>query len=202
MTKPVIAIDVDDVLADNAAGFVAFSNERWGTNLKSEDYDEDWMTMWGISLEEAVKRRDVLFASDTQRQYGHNQDALHVLRNLAKRYDLRIVTSRHIATRDDTRAWIHERYPGVFSDETIHFAGLWDNPDHTSLIKTKAGMVASLGADYLIDDQLKHCIGVADSGRTALLFGDYRWNQTDGKLPDNIIRVKDWASVERYFDEF
>lgn len=198
--KPLIAIDVDDVLADNAGGFVAFSNERWGTNLKPEDYDEDWMTMWGIDLEEAVKRRDVLFASGTQRKYDHNHDALHVLRRLAVRFNLSIVTSRHAATRDDTRAWIHERYPNIFTDETIHFAGLWDDPDHTSIHKTKADVIESLGAEYLIDDQLKHCLAVASSGRKAVLFGNYSWNQAS-ELPRNVTRASDWAAVETYFNE-
>lgn len=198
--KPIIAIDVDDVLADNAAGFVAFSNERWGTNLRPEDYDEDWMSMWGINLEEAVKRRDELFASGTQRKYDHNNDALHVLGRLAERYDLCIVTSRHATTKDDTRAWIHERYLGVFTDETIHFAGLWDDPDHTSVHKTKADIIVSLGADYIIDDQLKHCTAVASRGRKAVLFGNYTWNQAT-ELPDNVTRAKDWVAVERYFNE-
>ena len=33
-----IAIDIDDVLAENAIGFVAFSNERWVTLLRVDDY--------------------------------------------------------------------------------------------------------------------------------------------------------------------
>ena len=40
-----IAVDVDDVLAENAAGVVAFSNQRWGRNLTVDDYDEHWAKM-------------------------------------------------------------------------------------------------------------------------------------------------------------
>ena len=48
-----IAIDIDDVLAENAIGFVAFSNERWGTRLSVDDYSEHWSEMWRVDSEEA-----------------------------------------------------------------------------------------------------------------------------------------------------
>ena len=51
-----IAIDVDDVLAENAAGFVAFSNQRWGTTLQVDDYDEHWAKIWNVDNEEVERR--------------------------------------------------------------------------------------------------------------------------------------------------
>jgi len=109
------------------------------------------------------------------------------------------VTARRSHTRDDTFAWIHQHYEGLFSDETIHYAGIWDNGMSLSgLAVTKADIITRLGADYLIDDQFKHCEGVALTGRTALLFGNYKWNQA-GVLPSGVARVSDWAEIEKYF---
>ena len=41
MRRLKIAIDIDDVLADNAEKFTAFSNQRFNTRLTTDDYDED-----------------------------------------------------------------------------------------------------------------------------------------------------------------
>lgn len=54
--KQVLAIDIDDVLAANAAGFVRFSNERWGTNLAVDDYDEHWAKVWEVDEVETARR--------------------------------------------------------------------------------------------------------------------------------------------------
>lgn len=51
--KRTIGIDVDDVLSQSAVGFVAYSNQRWLTNLTPDDYDEHWAEMWKIELAEA-----------------------------------------------------------------------------------------------------------------------------------------------------
>jgi 5'(3')-deoxyribonucleotidase len=200
MKKATIAIDIDDVLADNAAGFVAFSNEKWGTDLRPEDYDEHWAKVWQVDNEEVERRATALHESGVLNTYRHNDSAMPVLKRLSVNYNLIIVTSRRLQVRADTQAWIHKHYPGIFTDETIHFAGIWDSIDDQSIHRTKADVVEALGADYLIDDQLKHCQAVAATGRKAILFGDYTWNQAD-ELPDGIIRLKDWAAVEEYFTD-
>lgn len=53
MKRLTIAVDIDDVLADNAAGFVTFSNERWGTNLTPDDYGEHWVKVWQVDNDAA-----------------------------------------------------------------------------------------------------------------------------------------------------
>ncbi|MDB5163342.1 MAG: hypothetical protein JWO54_598 [Candidatus Saccharibacteria bacterium] len=194
-----IAIDIDDVLADNATGFVNFSNKTWGTTLQPEDYHEHWMELWNVDLVEAERRAIILTNASIFKNYTHDEAALPVLKRLSADYDLCIVTSRREHTRDDTLAWIHQHYEGLFNDETIHYAGIWDKGITLSgLSLTKADVIAQLDADYLIDDQLKHCEGVAQTGRKALLFGNYKWNQVD-ELPSGVTRVNDWAAVEEHF---
>lgn len=198
MTRKTIAIDIDDVLADNAAGFVAFSNERWGTTLRPEDYDEHWAMLWQVDHEEVERRATAFHESGILKTYRYIDTALSVLKRLSIDYDLIIVTSRRLQVREDTIAWLHKHYPGIFTDGAIHFAGIWDTIDDRSIHRTKADVVESLNADYLIDDQLKHCQAVAHAGKKALLFGDYTWNQLD-LLPTGMTRTPDWAAVERYF---
>jgi hypothetical protein len=62
-------------------------------------------------------------------------------------------------------------------------------------------VLKDVGAAYLIDDQLKHCLAAHDMGVQALLFGNYAWNQASD-LPDGIVRCAGWADVADYFDDF
>lgn len=195
MRKLKVAIDIDDVLAENAAGFVAFSNQRWGTTLTVDDYDEHWSKMWSIDSEESARRAVEFHDSPAIRGYGHIGGAYEVLQELSEQHHLVIATSRRLQMKTDTLAWIDEHFPGIFTSSTVHFAGIWDEggSDH-SIVMTKADLITQIGADILIDDQLKHCIAVAETGRNALLFGDYTWNQQP-ILPSGVVRCLGWDDV-------
>lgn len=199
MRRLTIAIDCDDVLAENAAGFVAFSNERWGTSLTVENYDEHWAKMWGVDNHEVERRAQEFSESRAMRGYGHIGGALESLQRLASQHHLIIATSRRLQMRSDTLAWINEHFPDIFSSSAVYFAGIWDEVRPDSHAMTKAEMVGQINADVLIDDQLKHCLAVAESGRHALLFGDYSWNQHDG-LPDRVSRCINWLEVEKQIE--
>jgi Holliday junction DNA helicase RuvA len=54
--KPIIAIDIDDVLAENARGFVEWSNKRFGTSLTTDD----GQFLYGFSQIEDLKFFELL----------------------------------------------------------------------------------------------------------------------------------------------
>jgi len=193
--KPIVAIDIDDVLADNAGGLVAWSNARWGMNLTMDDYDEHWGRMWRTDDPEVVERRALEYHdSGAFGQYAHFAEALPVLKRLAKRYRLVIVTSRRSILKPETQGWLDRHFAGVFRE--VHFAGIYDNKAQGRHAATKTALCRKIGAAYLIDDQPKHCVDAAKAGITALLFGDYAWNRSE-KLPEGVVRVRDWVSVEK-----
>jgi len=197
-TKPIIAIDIDDVLADHAKQFVEFSNARWGTHLSVEDYDEHWADMWQIDNAETEARATEFHNSNLISNYNHANEAIPVLTALSRQYTLIVITSRRLQIEKETRAWIASYYPGLFSE--IHFAGIWEKIDDGAHLRTKADVCQALGVEYLIDDQLKHCFAAAKSGISSLLFGNYTWNQTD-ELPESVTRVNDWGEIQRYFNK-
>ncbi len=201
MSRPIIAVDIDDVLAENAVAFVNFSNERWGTNLRVNDYEEHWAKVWQLEhdMSEVFRRRDEFIDSERYRTYSPIKSGYETLLVLSKKFDLRVVSSRLSVMRDGTLEWLNIHYPGIFQDETIHFAGIWDRLTDASVHTTKANALSSIGASYLIDDQLKHCFAAADMNIETVLFGDYGWNQVD-TLPHNVTRCIDWSSVGEYFD--
>lgn len=199
MAKKIIAVDLDDVLADSASAFVAYSNKKWGTNLGVDDYSEHWARMWGIDIAEALKRRDHIYENEVQIHLDSIGEAKSVLTRLAQKYRLIIVTARPVVLQKGTVEWIEKHYEGLFED--IHFAGIWDDKhslDHADTL-TKAEIIGELGADYLVDDHPKHCFAVAKAGIPTVLFGDYSWNR-GLELPDGVVRAKNWKEVEEFFD--
>ena len=44
--RKVIAVDIDDVLADSARMFIELSNQHWGTELTVDEYDEAGPRLW------------------------------------------------------------------------------------------------------------------------------------------------------------
>jgi 5'(3')-deoxyribonucleotidase len=198
MKKQVIAVDVDDVLASSAQGWVDFSNKKWGTNLTVDDYNEDWAKMWGVDREEEKIRAKAVYDAVIIKDFKHHDAALPVLTKLSKKYELVIATSHIQAMHKETLEWLDKHYKGIFSG--FHGSGLFDVLTDTSHKGTKADLVKRIGADYLIDDQSKHCLAVADLGIETILFGDYGWNRDIGPLPPRVTRCFDWAAVEEYFD--
>lgn len=200
MKRKTIAVDLDDVLADSAAKFVAFSNKQWGTSLEVDDYSEHWAEMWGIDLEEALERREHIYKEAVQINLEAFSGVKEILTELGERFDLIIVTSRPLVLQKGTIQWLEQYYGGLFKD--IHFAGIWDGKHDVDVanLMTKASLIKELGADYFIDDHPKHCFAVAAEGIPAVLFGDYSWNR-DLELPSGVTRAKDWKAVEEYFNE-
>lgn len=199
MARPTIAIDIDDVLSLNAAGLSSFSNKRWGLSTTPDAYTEAWAEFWGVPLERAVEMANEFHASGAVYYYDHIKKSLPVLRKLKTKYSLIVVTSRRKSIKDHTDKWLSERFPGIF--DAIHYAGIWDVNEITEykLKQTKAELCRELGASYLIDDQAKHCVAAQEAGIQALLFGDYTWNRCE-EIPENVVRVKSWQEVQRYFD--
>lgn len=192
-----IAVDIDDVLAISVQGWVDYSNQKWGTHLTVDDYDEDWAKMWKIDHDQARQRALHLYDIGLVGTFDKFKDAEAVLRWLAKYYTLVITTSRVRHVQDVTLEWIDRHFKGIFKE--IHFAGFYDDFKRNAVKQTKAELLKSIGAEYIIDDHPKHCMAAAEAGVKALLFGDYLWSRHLTDLPDNVIRVRDWHEIKEYF---
>lgn len=198
MTRKTIAVDIDDVLAISAENFINYSNQKWGTRLTIDDFHEDWAQMWKIDAASELKRAQRVLEDKVFNSHKHFTDALPVLKKLAKDYKLVIATSRTKTIANDTLEWLDKYFPDLFDE--IHHAGIWDDLStrHSAHLETKAELVRQIGADYLIDDQPKHCIAAGEAGIKCVLFGDYPWNRHI-KPSKNIARAHNWEEVERYF---
>lgn len=195
MARPIIAIDIDEVLAEYATEFVKFSNERWGTHLTVEDYSENWSQVWQITHNETMERSKHIYKPD-EGVYGRLAPVIgadEALRKLREEFDIVLVTSRPLLVEQETRAWLEQHYSSLVTD--IYFAGMYDG-DVTdySFLRTKSSVYSQIKPKFVIDDQPKHCLAAADLGIHAILFGNYPWNQdvNDSSL---ITRCHDWNEV-------
>lgn len=193
MSRSTIAIDMDDVIVDHYEEVVKFHNERYGTAHTLTDYTTDhWSQVWGTNHEE-TERRAREFASIGVHGRKIKPGAIPAIRTLHGSYDLVIVTVRRKVNVKPTTEWLAKYFPDIFKE--VHFLPIWEEDTK----QTKADICRELGADYLIDDSLKHCTIAAESGLPVLLFGNYPWNQSK-KLPANMQRVRGWKAVLEYFN--
>jgi hypothetical protein len=76
--KPLIAVDLDDVLANEREGIRVFANRVYGYRHTSEDYNVEgdysryWERVWGVSHEEGDRRYAAYCESGAQAGFFAN----------------------------------------------------------------------------------------------------------------------------------
>lgn len=198
MKKPVIVVDIDDVLSDENNAVLEYINQAYGLRLTPADYDIEaeywgyWEKVWGVDRVDGERWFSSYIASGVKAKHVVLPGAIETISELRKNYKLMIITSRDDAQVELTHVWLDKYFPGVFSD--IAFVHLWSGDMKAS----KAEIAIKFGASYLIDDNAEHCQLSATAGITALLFGNYGWNRS-AVLYDGMLRVRDWADVREFF---
>lgn len=195
MAKPIIAVDIDDVLADSMTAVMLTVNKQLGVNLQPHhyavpgDYWHYYESVWAAN-ELSVSFDDLDEAALKNAHLPH-RGASRALSKLAKENSLIVITSRNEDWRELTEQWLDRYFPGLIDD--IVFAG---NREHT-VKRTKGEVCAELGAKWLIDDNPEHCEDAAKHGVRPILFGVYGWQHT---VPSDVVHCKDWKAVQEYFD--
>ncbi|QQG51243.1 MAG: hypothetical protein HZB75_01935 [Candidatus Saccharibacteria bacterium] len=190
MTKLIIAIDCDDVIVGSAPYILQHYNTTYGTNLDISDFYSEDLTLWGTtSRAEAIKRVDDYLMTDEYQQLPPFREAIDVARELAKHYELHVVTGRADFLAPATEAMLEQYFPDIFT--SVEYTNFF-----TETPRSKATVCQDIGASILIDDHLHHAKVVAECGVRVLLFGNYSWNQAD-TLPANIERVESWTDIKK-----
>jgi uncharacterized HAD superfamily protein len=193
MTKPILAIDIDDVLMPHYDELAAFLSREFKVKITSLDISQrkslDMIeASSGLGREEILKRIDAYLLTDDF-YLDPYPGAFEALTKLVKHYRLVSITARPMPMTTMTQAWIRKHFPSLF--EEIKFVGPMGWGQGSS---DKADALGELKVTVLVDDHLRHCGVAAKLGIRTLLFGDYAWNQLE-KLPDGIERVHNWDEV-------
>lgn len=199
MSKPIIAIDIDDVLADSTEALRLVVNKRLGVNLSKEDYQtpgdywNHYNDVWKRhGLEGRISLDDIEpMMVVNQAHVSPHDGALQALIKLSTRHTLIIVTSRPPSWRAATERWLDEHFPDIF--EKVLFTRESKDSEHVS----KGQICAENNVSWLIDDNVDHAQSAADEEVGVILFGDYGWHH---KVPPHFHRCKDWKQVLEYFD--
>lgn len=199
MSRPVIAVDVDDVLAIENDAVRQFANEHYGHNHTPEDYlvPGEYWSYWemvqGVDREEGSRRYGEYVASGQKGRLEVMPGAIEVIDQLKKSCNLVIVTAREAHLTDVTKGWLNKHFPKTFRQ--VEFVALWSGDVKAS----KAEICQHLKADYLVDDSPIHARAAQEVGIQAVLFGEYGWAK-GVDLPDDVVRCKNWLEVGEYFE--
>jgi 5'(3')-deoxyribonucleotidase len=197
--KRTIAIDIDDVLADSTEALRLVVNEKYGADLKPEHYLEPgeyhkyYDGVWERNGIADIVSKDELnsqMVADQSHVRPH-ADVLSVLKELAGKYELVVITARNPTWEKATHVWLQLHFPDVF--KKVIFVGQHED----ATLQTKGDLCTEVGAHWLIDDNVTHCQSALDNGVEAILFGEYGWHQG---IPDRITPCKDWQAVLEYFN--
>jgi 5'(3')-deoxyribonucleotidase len=198
-SKPIIAIDIDDVIGAENEAVRNFINSHYGEKHTAEDYLTEgkywsyWEDIWQVGKDEGRKRLEAFLNSPIKDNLKLVKGSRNSINTLKKRYELVIVTSRYGLQLKTTRPWLEKHFPKTFGQ--VAFVATWSKDKKVS----KAVVCKQIGASYLIDDNAEHCNLAAEEGIQALLFGDYGWNRQVEVHP-TVRRVKNWEEVLEYFD--
>lgn len=192
MKKPIIAVDIDDVLTPHFQDLITWYNNEYDTHLTLINQHRMDPRPWGTeSVPTAVKRVHRFFETTEFKNALPFQEAIKVLRRLSSTYDLVAITSRDEIIEKVTREWLDKHFTALFT--AAHFTARYNLEGKS---RSKIDVCLSIGAEFLIDDAMDVALEAAGKGIKVLLFGDYPWNQSE-QLPQNVSRVSGWNEVER-----
>lgn len=169
LKRPVVAVDVDEVLGQFVCQLCAFHNAVYRTNLTPEDFTSyNFHDAWGGTREQADEKVSLFFKS---RYFLDGipviEGASEILRKWCDRLELHIVTSRQNVLEEHTRDWITKHFPGIFTK--LHFGNhhskhgkMWSKPELCDAIK----------AVMIIDDNTLYATQCAEAGIKTCLFGE------------------------------
>ena len=173
--KQRIAIDMDEVLADTLAQFLAEYNREFGENITKVDLSERKLAEI-IPADRRARLRHYALSPGFFRNIPLMPDSREVFAELRERYEVFIATAamEFPSSFNEKFAWIKTHFPD-FPDSHIVFCG------DKSVI----------AADFLIDDSPRHFDRFAGQG---FLFTAPH-NRAETRYP----RLRDWADVRRQF---
>jgi 5'(3')-deoxyribonucleotidase len=198
--KQLLAIDIDDVLADSTDALRLFVNQKCGVDLTEQQYKIEaqywgyYEKVWeqhGLNTENLLREFHTGMVKD-QSDIREIPGSVDGVSSLSESYRLLPITSRPEDMRGETLEWLNEKFDSVFISEPV-FLGFGP-----TAYKTKGQVCHEIGAFYLIDDNVEHCKTAIAYNIGTILFGNYGWHQ---EIPDGLIRCRTWNNVTEYFSD-
>ena len=215
--RPVVAIDVDEVLGAFVEALCAFTSSREGAEAlvaasacagsaeagssatvstrvsftPSDFMSYDFATVWRCSLANASVVVAAFLRSPFFLELRPLAGAREVLLRHVGRLRFVVVTSRSIDIAKETRAWLDRHFEGCFD------GALFGNAYGRFAKRNKSELCRQVGAVALVEDNAAYAFEAATAVKKVYLFGHYAWNTTGATpLPPNVKRVADWETLD------
>ena len=188
-SKKVIAVDIDEVLADFISYFVYFHNLMYKTSTDREDVKKYYLhEVFQTDREEMTIRYLEFKALHLIERLKPVKGSLSGIKELIKKgFEPHLVTARPQVIETETRRWLDIHFKGI--NLPVHFTHTTNGGPQ----KKKSAICREIGAKILIDDHIDNALDCAQNGITVYLL-DAPWNER-GSLPPYIIRVKSWKEI-------
>jgi uncharacterized HAD superfamily protein len=187
-----IAFDLDDILASFQLGWIAYNNTHYGTALTYEGITEyNYGVLMNLPMPEVFRRIDEFWHSDSFLEIMPTPGSLNLISSLQGTHKLFVLTSRSLDIKDKTENWIHQYFPGCFS-EILMTGHITKNGLNASV--SKADLCKKHGIALLVDDAPAYVENVAKEGIKAALI-EKPWNRSYTFEHENIIRLKTLPEV-------
>jgi uncharacterized HAD superfamily protein len=173
--KPILGVDIDNVLADSDVRLRAMIREMCGIDLREVQMTRYEYEAYGVTWEQLGEVFRV-FNADTCRTLKVVPGAKAAMLRLARRYEIALVTSRDPESKAGTEHWL--RAKGLPYDQ-LHF----NDEKH------------ALGIAYhaFIEDRHEHAHRIAETGAAVYLLSR-SWNDRPLAHP-NVRRVENWDEI-------
>jgi len=182
--RPVVVLDLDDVLFPRSQAVIEFSRQRYGLELRLEDYVHHGLDiLWGCSLEEA-ERREYEFLTEMAVTMPPALGVIEVLNWLKPYFDFDIITARWESLAELTVGWARGKLGDRIRD--IYFVTVTRGKGD---IAVDIPGVVAVADDYLKNLSRYHT--ALGSGVIPILFGQHPWNDSF-EPPPGTRQVLDW----------
>lgn len=187
-----IGIDIDEVLIEHAKEYLKYHNKRFSKNFVFEELKHFlfWKDL-GLEKEEIQP-----FFKDFAKQAPPKlvKNSVEIVKELAEKNDLFILTARPLNIKDDTIQILNKNFGNIF--KKIIFSG----EVHNNTLD-KAEICKNEKISVLIEDGPEISEKCLKKGIKIVLF-DQPWNRyLDDSNHNNLFRVKNWKEVSAIIEK-
>ncbi len=191
MKRLVIAIDCDDVLVSGTEHVISSYNKTYGTSVQIEHAHQSDNPEWEADRDEVFRRIHAIQQTDEYALIAPDQDAIRVVKELASQHELYVVSARHQEVLSVTQLMLKTYFPG-------YFKGI----KHVGGERSKGEVCEEIGADVMIDDNVKNLLSAQEAGVKKLLwFGSYPWQNYE-EWAEGVERCLTWEDIKREVEQF
>jgi 5'(3')-deoxyribonucleotidase len=151
----------------------------------------DLSEVWRCSAEEVYKRVFEFYNSPEFIEVKPIQGSQKGIKEIAKKHNLHLITSRPHEIEQKTRQWINVYFPKVFTTIT-HTNQVSKQGKGNSKKKSEIGKMMKI--DIMIDDHITYALDCADNEILTLLF-EAPWNKSMQITHGYIKKVASWEEI-------